>query len=173
MRAIVVYESLWGNTEQLARAIADAVAERGSVEVLDSDAAPTSVEGFDLVIVGAPTHAFSMSRAATRADAVKSHGAPHQPVRGIREWLEVLERPQREIPVIVFDTRVDHPRLPGSAAKAARHELHSLGFLTTAVQETFRVHGYEGPLLDGELERSVAWAMGALTGLGLAAPRAA
>lgn len=173
MRALVVYESLWGNTEKLARAIADALGETGSVDVFDSDAAPGSVAGYDALVVGAPTHAFTMSRAATRADAVTAHAAPHEPARGIREWLEVLERPRPAIPVLVFDTRVDHPRLPGSAAKAARHELHSLGFLTTTVQETFRVHGYEGPLLDGELERGIAWASGAVTDLGLTAPRAA
>jgi len=47
---------------------------------------------------------------------------------------------------------------PRSAAKAARHELRSLGFDTSATARTFRVHGYEGPLLDGELDRARAWA---------------
>ena len=60
--------------------------------------------------------------------------------------------------ILAFDTRVDKPRMPGSAAKAAKHDLRSLGFGTTVKQETFRVHGYEGPLLDGELERASAWA---------------
>ncbi|KAA9136007.1 hypothetical protein F6B40_01035 [Microbacterium caowuchunii] len=170
MRALVVYESLWGNTEQLARAISVALRGWGSVEVVDSDAAPLAVEAYDLLVVGAPTHAFSMSRAATRADAVTSHGAPHEPARGIREWLEALNRPPRPIPVLVFDTRVDRPRLPGSAAKAARHELRALGFGTSVAPETFRVRGYEGPLRDGERERAAAWASRAVARLDPAPP---
>ncbi|WP_024820798.1 flavodoxin family protein [Arthrobacter sp. 31Y] len=167
MRALVVYESLWGNTEQVARAIAARLAVHADVEVLDSDAAPLSVDGYDLLVAGGPTHAFSMTRAATRADAVKSHSAPHEPGRGIREWLNQLERPSTEVPAVVFDTRVDKPRLPGSAAKAAKHELRSLGFDTSVKQRTFRVHGYEGPLLDGELDRATEWAVDILARLGI------
>ena len=159
MRTLVVYESLWGNTELIARAVGARLAAAGAeVDVLDSDAAPQSTEGYELLVVGGPTHAFSMTRAATRADAVKSHGAPRQPERGIREWLSQLERPSAGIPAAAFDTRVDKPRMPGSAAKAAKHELRSLGFETSLKQQTFRVQGYEGPLLDGENERAAAWA---------------
>ncbi|KRA23699.1 hypothetical protein ASD65_04100 [Microbacterium sp. Root61] len=172
MSALVVYESLWGNTEKVARAIADALASHGTVAVFDSDAAPSSTDAYELLVVGAPTHAFSMSRPSTRADAVKSRSAPHEPVKGVREWLADLQRPAVRIPALVFDTRVDQPRLPGSAAKAARHELHDLGFDTSAVQETFRVHGYEGPLLDGEIERAIAWASANAAPLG-ARPSAA
>lgn len=158
MRALVVYESLWGNTEQVARAIGAALGTQADVEVLDSDAAPTSVDGYDLLVVGGPTHAFSMTRASTRADAVTTRSAPHEPARGIREWLNELERPTTQIPAVTFDTRVEKPRLPGSAAKAARHELRSLGFDTAIKSQTFHVHGYEGPLVDGELDRAAAWA---------------
>ncbi|MFJ6456095.1 flavodoxin family protein [Paenarthrobacter sp. NPDC091669] len=167
MRALVVYESLWGNTEKVARTIGAQLAIDADVDVTDSDAAPLSVDGYDLLVVGGPTHAFSMTRAATRAEAVKSHSAPHEPDRGIREWLNQLERPKAEIPVIVFDTRVDKPRVPGSAAKAAKHELHSLGFDTSVKQRTFRVHGYEGPLLDGELDRAAEWAGDSFARLGV------
>lgn len=166
MRALVVYESLWGNTEQVARAVAAELAGLGSVDVMTSDAAPGTVDGYDLVVVGGPTHAFSMTRASTRADAVKSRFAPFQPTRGIREWLHDLDRPTTSIPAIAFDTRVDKPRLPGSAAKSAKHELHSLGFDTSVQQETFRVHGYEGPLLDGEIDRAHAWTAEIVTALG-------
>lgn len=169
MRALVVYESLWGNTEKVARAIAEGLAGIGSVDVLTSDAAPGTVDDYDLVVVGGPTHAFSMTRASTRADAVKSHSAPYEPARGIREWLSQLDRPATAIPAVAFDTRVDKPRLPGSAAKSAKHELHSLGFDTSVKQETFRVHGYEGPLLDGELDRARAWTDGVIAALGYSA----
>ena len=166
MRALVVYESLWGNTEKVARAIGARLSADAEVEVADSDSAPPSVDGFDLLVVGGPTHAFSMSRPGTREEAVKSHAAPHKPVAGIREWLGQLERPGTGIPAVAFDTRVDKPRLPGSAAKAAKHELGSLGFSTAIKQHTFRVHGYEGPLVDGELEEAAQWAAEILDQLG-------
>ncbi len=159
MRTLVIYESLWGNTEKVARAIASAISSSGAaVDVMDADSAPASVDGYDLLVVGGPTHAFSMTRPSTRAEAVRTHAAPHEPARGIREWLNDLERPARPIRAAAFDTRVDKPRLPGSAAKAARHELWSLGFETSLKAKTFRVHGYEGPLIDGELDHAAAWA---------------
>ena len=166
MRVLVVYESLWGNTERVARTIGTRLADFADVVVVDSDAAPTSVAGFDALVVGGPTHAFTMTRATTRADAVRSHSAPHEPERGIREWLAGLDRPADPIPAAAFDTRVATPRLPGSAAKAARHELRSLGFNTSITQQTFHVHGYEGPLVDGELDRAAQWADTVVAALG-------
>lgn len=165
MRALVVYESLWGNTEKVARVIADKLAGIGEVVIVDSGNGPASVNGYDLLAVGGPTHAFSMTRAGTRFEAVKSNSAPHEPSSGIREWLNQLGRPAVAIPAVAFDTRVDKPRMPGSAAKAARHELRLLGFDTSVKQETFRVHGYEGPLLDGELERASTWARDVIAAL--------
>ncbi len=158
MRALIVYESLWGNTEGVARAIAEQLQTAMTVEVVDADAAPTNIDGFDLVLVGGPTHAFSMSRPTTRENAVSQHGAPWAPARGIREWLGVLEHAPHGTKAATFDTRVDRPRLPGSAARAAKQELRSLGFDIVVKQETFRVHDYEGPLIDGELERAGQWA---------------
>jgi hypothetical protein len=75
------------------------------------------------------------------------------------------------VPSVAFDTRVDRPRLPGSAAKAAKHELRSLGFDTSVMQRTFRVHGYEGPLLDGELDGARSWADDILRALAEVAPQ--
>lgn len=157
MRALIVYESLWGNTEQIARAIGKELEATLTVEVVDSDSAPASVDGVDLLVVGAPTHAFSLSRPATREEARTARNAPHVPTNGIREWLHTLSRTDAAITAVAFDTRVDTPRLPGSAAKAIRHELRSLGFDTAAKSKSFRVHGYEGPLIDGETDRAVAW----------------
>lgn len=158
MRALVVYESQWGNTEAVARAIAEQLQASMDVEVVAAEAAPTDVKGFDLVLVGGPTHAFSMTRASTRASAVEQHGAPSAPALGIREWLHVLENAPSGTRGATFDTRVDKPRLPGSAARAAKQELKSLGFDIVAKQESFRVHDYAGPLVDGELERAGEWA---------------
>lgn len=160
MRAIVVYESLWGNTERVAREIARELGSKLKVDVFDSDTAPEELDVYDLVVVGGPTHAFSMTRPSTRHGAVQSNGAPHAPERGIREWLEGVVTPSRKVRAVSFDTRVDSPRLPGSAAKAARQELRSLGFDVATKAQSFHVHGYEGPLVDGELERAATWAHG-------------
>lgn len=158
MRGIVIYESLWGNTAALAKAIGDELASSMSISVVDSDHAPQVLAGYDLVVVGSPTHAFSMPRPSTRETAVEDKGAPSAPQRGIREWLDGVHHTAAPIPVAVFDTRVDVPRLPGSAAKAARRELRSLWFDTRIKAESFRVQGYEGPLVEGELERALSWA---------------
>lgn len=154
MHALVIVESIWGNSEQVGRAIAEGLGGVGSVEVASSEIAPVRVDGYDLLVVGGPTHAFSMSRPSTRSAAVTDRSAPRLVERGIREWMDSLVRPERSIPAFAFDTRVDQPRLPGSAAKVARRELRSIGFDTPLPARTFRVHGYSGPLLDGELERA-------------------
>jgi hypothetical protein len=158
MRALVVYESLWGNTEKVARAIADELGQGMEVTIVDVDSAPTSVDEYDLLAVGGPTHAFSMSRPTTRRTAVENNHAPHAPTRGIREWLNELSPTDRHGKAVAFDTRVNSPRLPGSAARAAKQELRSLGFEVPVKQKTFRVEDLEGPLIDGELDNARAWA---------------
>jgi hypothetical protein len=156
MRALVVYESLWGNTEQLAREVAAGIGAE-TVVVVDATSAPPAIEAdVDLLVIGAPTHAFSMSTASTR-DAARQQGATDIPARGIREWIEGLAAPASAVPVATFDTRVVSPRLPGSAAKKAMRRLVALGFRPAAKPETFGVLGYSGPVADGELERARQW----------------
>ncbi|WP_111719819.1 flavodoxin domain-containing protein [Homoserinimonas sp. OAct 916] len=157
MNTLIVYETMWGNTELIARAIGAELSSTVTVDIVDSDSAPPSIEGFDLLVVGAPTHAFSLSRPATRQEAASERNAPHVPVSGVREWLQTLSRTENAVTAVAFDTRVDTPRLPGSAAKVIRRELRSLGFETSQKAKTFRVHGYEGPLVDGEPARAAAW----------------
>ncbi len=77
MKALIVYESQFGNTEKVARAIAEGVATSGRVEVVAVDTAPTVLpDDVDLLLVGGPTHVFSMSRVQTRADAAKDAPTP-------------------------------------------------------------------------------------------------
>ncbi len=157
MRAIVVFESLWGNTGQIARAVALGIEESIVVDLANAESAPTQLEGYDLVVVGGPTHAFSMSRPSTRETAVQTQHAPRVVKRGIREWLDDVSAVFHPIAAATFDTKVESPRLPGSAAKAARSELRSKGFDVRVPSQTFRVHGYGGPLVDGELDRAEEW----------------
>ena len=158
-RALVIYESMYGNTEQIARAIGEGLAERMQVEVVEVGVAPTKLAAdVGLVIVGGPTHAFSMSRPGTRASAAKETESPLVSSGiGVREWLEGLE-PSAESPVAAaYDTHVDHPKLlrhVGSAAAAIAKRLEKLGIEVVAEPEHFWVTGSLGPLRDGELKRA-------------------
>src|SRR5215204_1687443 len=89
MRARVVYESMFGNTQAIAQAVADGLAERMSVDVEEVGSAATDVAGdVDLLVVGGPTHAFGMSRERTRESAaVQAAGEVVSAGEGLREWL--------------------------------------------------------------------------------------
>ncbi len=158
MKALVVYESLFGNTEAVARAIAAELAAEMTVEVREVADAPARIDELvDLVVVGAPTHAFSLSRPGTRADAVKQ-GATGSAERGVREWLEQLPAGPHSESVATFDTRVEKVRhLPGSAAKKADRIAHQHGYPSALARESFYVEDVAGPLLPGELDRARAW----------------
>ena len=163
MRALVVYESMFGNTQQVAEAVAAELRAAGAdVDLTEVGRAPSDLTGVDLLIVGGPTHAFGMSRASTRADAVKQNdgAAVVSPGIGIREWLDLLPAPEGTVRCAAFDTRVRPPRVPGSAARAADRRLRHLGLLVVAPAMSFWAGGTKGPLRDGELERVREWASG-------------
>lgn len=157
-RALVVYESMFGNTRQVAEAIAVGLMSHLAAEVVEVGAAPAgAVDDVGLLVVGGPTHAFGMSRPATRRDAGEQATAPlASPGIGVREWLERLEV-TAGVAAATFDTRVDKPRVPGSAAKAAAKRLRRLGARLVDPPTSFFVHGTPGPLLDDELERATRW----------------
>lgn len=159
MKALVVYESLFGNTEKVARAIASGLSEHLDVDLAEVGTAPaTFAEPLDLIVVGGPTHAFSMSRPSTRQDAVKQGATHGSPQLGLREWLERLHRAGHSERVATFDTRVSKVRhLPGSAAKGAARYVRKLGYTAVAPAESFYVDDVSGPLLEGELDRARGW----------------
>ena len=161
MHAVVLFESMYGNTEQIARAVADGLSSRlpaDTVDLVEVGTAPAALgDDVDLLVVGGPTHAFGMSRPKTRADAAKQVG--HSVVSagiGQGEWLEALPAGSGRA-VATFDTRVRRPRLPGSAARGAAKRLRALGFRSIARPESFWVSGSSGPLLDGEVGRARRW----------------
>src|ERR1017187_4714901 len=130
MRALVVYESLFGNTAQVAQAIAEGLSCHGDVEMVEvSQALPEITGAVDLIVVGGPTHAFSMTRESTRQDAFKQGASHGSTAVGVREWLAHLHRGRHRELVATFDTKADKVRhLPGSAAKAAANAAHRLGY---------------------------------------------
>jgi hypothetical protein len=164
MKTVVVYESMFGNTEHIAREIADGLTKSGSqtTTVGVGEVSPDDLAGSDLLVVGAPTHAFSMSRPSTREDAVRQGADPSHTAIGVREWLVTLdaalpvaaERPR----VAVFDTRVEMVRrLPGSAAKRAAKVLRTQGFVLLDRPTSFYVDDVRGPTISGESSRAHHW----------------
>lgn len=159
MDALVVVESMFGNTRQVAEAVAEGLSAGGArrVAVVDVAQAPTAVpEGVGLLVVGAPTHVFGMTRASTRRSAVDAGAHPASVDRGVREWLLELDVPAHAVPAAAFDTRVGLRVPSGSAARAVLRRLRRCGFRPAARATTFYVEG-NGPLVDGELDRARAW----------------
>jgi hypothetical protein len=152
-------ESMFGNTEQIARAIARGLEKSAQVEVVEvSEAPPNPDADVDLVVAGGPTHAFSMTRASTRADAIDRGATEGERGVGLREWIEGLPQGRHADKIATFDTRVRTVRhLPGSAAKAAARAARRHGYESAAPAESFYVDDVDGPLLDGELDRAEAW----------------
>ena len=155
-RVMVVYESMFGNTEAIARSISDGIASQGATVIVhDVESAPDQVDHVDMLIVGGPTHAFGLSRPNTR-QAARAQGAAGGADHGVREWLSRLERPSRPIAAACFDTRVRKPLLFGSAARGIRRRLRRLGF-DVVKPVSFTVTDTPGPLAQGELERARDW----------------
>jgi flavodoxin len=159
MKAVVVVESMFGNTRQVADAVAEGLRGTASVEVVGvADAHAPLLEPVELLVVGGPTHAFSMTRGNTREDAVRQGAPTEAAVTGVREWIERLHAGPHSELVATFDTRVAKVRhLPGSAAKSAAKALRKLGYTAVVPPESFWVADVSGPLLDGELARARAW----------------
>jgi hypothetical protein len=157
MNALVVHESMFGNTESVARAIAEGLGEHTRVISADRLNADV-VAGTDLLVIGGPTHAHGMSRRQTRRTARES-GARAKSDVGVREALVALGR--HSILGAAFDTRLNKPAfLMGSAARGIHRVLRNDGFELVADPESFLVEGTMGPLAAGELERAKSWGQG-------------
>lgn len=159
---LLVFESMFGSTAQVASAVADGlVAEGCTVEVHEVTDAPTAAQAeFDVLVVGAPTHAFSLSRPSTRAEAVRQGAPSDAAVTGLREWLGTLggRDEARHRPAAAFDTRVTRVRnLPKAASTRASHLLHRHGYRLVSKPTPFLVEDVKGPVLPGELDRAHAW----------------
>jgi hypothetical protein len=164
MRALVVFESILGNTELVARVVAEGLGSASEVEVVEVGAAPTAIPtGVDLLVIGGPTHAHGMSNPDSRRSAAQKAQRPViSSGIGIREWLAAAGAAPAGVAAAAFDTRIKGPGLLwGSAAKAAAGRLGDQGFRMVAPPESFLLNGPTGPvhdvLLAGEVERARAW----------------
>lgn len=159
MRALVVYESMFGNTQTIAQEIAAGMSTRIGTDVVEVSAAPTTVtDDVRLLIVGGPTHAFGMSRASTRESATKQTDEDLVSLgQGVREWLGSLDTGSADVVAATFDTRARKPRLPGSAARGAAKRLRRAGVRVIAPAVSFFVEDMKGPLVEGEPQRARRW----------------
>jgi flavodoxin len=157
MSALIVYESLYGNTREVAEAIASGL---GVARVVSVREAVSSATKADLLVVGGPTHVHGLSSRRSRsAGAQNAHGdlelgADDRP--GLRDWLADLPR-VANVQAAAFDTRAHGPQLlTGSASHGIARRLRHHGYRLLET-ESFLVEGSEGPLVEGELERARAW----------------
>jgi len=158
MHALVVYESMFGNTQAVAEAIADGLESQATVELREVGTSPSVGADIDLLVVGGPTHAFGLTRASTRASAKEQAAEPLvSKGNGVREWLDALPPVDHPVRMAAFDTRVTPARVPGSAARGIAKRLRAKGFKAAQPPATFWVRGTPGPLAEGELDRARTW----------------
>jgi hypothetical protein len=164
MKALVVYESMYGNTHQVADAIAAGLDHLGDAEVLPVIQAPRSLEGIDLLVVGGPTHVHGMSRESTRKAAVAAAAEPDSDLEldpdaagpGLRTWLAEVEQVPRL--VAAFDTRLDgSAAFTGRASKGIARKLAHHGGSLVVPPQSFLVTK-STRLEPHELDRAQRWA---------------
>ncbi|HYJ67223.1 MAG TPA: flavodoxin domain-containing protein [Nocardioidaceae bacterium] len=159
MQALIVYESMFGNTRDIALAVAKGLAPGLAAEVVNVvDAPPEPGSEVHLLIVGAPTLLFGLSTARTRAAAASRAGHPFAiPAVGAREWLEAMPHAPARRDALTFDTRLRVHGLPGSAAKGAAKRLGDRGYRMLWPSRSFIVTHPNGSLGEREIERAQLW----------------
>lgn len=162
MRALIVYESLFGTNRAIAEAIAAGLGADATATLVEASTAPSSIaDQVDLLVVGGPNHQFGLPRPATRAEATSERdGAPLRVERGLREWLDEVEVARTGQPAAVWDTRMASPRfldtVDHSSRTIAKHLRRAGARLVTDAEHFYSADG-KGALVEGERERARAW----------------
>lgn len=156
MKALVVYESYWGNTAAVAEAIAEGFGP-GAQAVTTDQASDAAVTEADLIVAGAPVIAFGLvsdkMRNSLVADSEKAPSPPDLSHPSMRSWLEHL--PAGHGRSAAFETRIWWS--PRGATGTIGRGLAGAGYRPVAKGRGFIVTGTYGPLRDGELERAREW----------------
>lgn len=141
MKALIVYDSTYGNTEKIAKAIGAALT--GEVKVLRAgEVNPAELNAFDLLVIGSPTYG-------------------GRPMPSVAELLnKIPESAIKGKNIAAFDTRIPTKlaKIFGYAADRIAKNLKEKGGNLVVPGEGFFVNGKEGPLKEGELERAASWA---------------
>ena len=164
MRAVVAYESMYGNTRKIAEAIADGLQPTCAVTVVPVSQLETDqLDTAELIIFGGPTHVHGMSRVNTRKAAAEAAERPDSGLSlepdvqapGLREWLGSLG--PLNVQAAVFDTRIKMPAiLSGRASRGIAKELRRHGVTLLTKPESFLVTK-DNQLLPGEEDRARTW----------------
>jgi flavorubredoxin len=135
-RAIIVYHTEFGNTEKIAKAIAEGIRTQGvDVDCLKTNEADAGkLSEYDLLALGGPTHAFGISK----------------PIKDFLRKLENANLSGKK--AFAFDTKMSRSRLAGSAAKGIEKKLQKLGMTIVTPHASAIVKGREGPLEEGAEE---------------------
>jgi flavodoxin len=156
MKTLIVFDSMYGNTEKIARAIGDVIA--GDVKALRvTEASPSDLKSISLLVVGSPTQGF-------------------MPTKLVQAFLKSIpDNALNNIGVAAFDTRMPEAevgrglrfimKVGGYAAPRIASTLKKKGGNQVVPPEGFLVNDKEGPLIEGELERAGSWAKGILEGI--------
>ncbi len=164
MRVLIVYESMYGNTHEIAEHVAAGLGERHTVDIVAVSAPPPPDLDVELLVIGGPTHVHGLSRASTReaaADAAATDDDLHlddgaDTDSGLREWLAALG-PNPHARGAAFDTRFDAAAvLTGRASRRIAKRLAGHGYDLIAEPESFLVDK-QNHLLPGEPERARRW----------------
>src|SRR5215217_2551395 len=134
MQALVLFESTFGATREIARAIGNGLFRVMDVDVdvvEVSQAATVLGADVDLLVVGAPGHAFWLSDGT---------------LVGMREWLDELGPAAEGTCAAAFDTRIGNRQHPRSAARTMHRRLSELGFAMVAPPQSFSVSRTAAPL---------------------------
>ena len=158
MKAVVVYESLWGNTATIARAIAEGIGN-GTLALTTDAVSPEAVADADLIVAGAPVLAFSLPTDAMRNNVATSEAnAPVPPDLAhpsLRSWLDSL--PAGHGGCAAFETRIWWS--PRGANGDIEKRFEQAGYRIVAKAHRFVVKDKYGPLREGEVERARQWGM--------------
>jgi flavodoxin len=136
-KALVVYDSVYGNTEKVARALAKGLEDGGvDVDFMRVDATKfDELSGYDLLVVGGPVHSWSASK----------------PMKEFPERLKNVEGLSGK-KAFAFDTKMSRSRLTGSAGGKIEGKLKSLGLTIVKPHASAVVKDREGPLGEGAEE---------------------
>jgi len=152
MKVLIVYDSVFGNTEKIALAISNSLGTKENVETFRvSDIKPEKLIGLDLLIVGSPTRAFRPTKAITNfLKNIPSNGLKGVKVAAFDTRISTADVNSRFLNILV--------KLFNYAAKPIASKLEKRGAELVIPPEGFFVKDSEGPLKDGEIERAADWA---------------
>ncbi len=147
MKALVVYDSAYGNTEQIAKAIGAGIGKDGVKVLRVSEAKADDLAGLNLLVVGSPTQG-------------------GRPTQAVQDFLKTIPSYSlQKVKTAAFDTRIvkggigTFAKIFGYAAGRIESALKDAGAVNV-VSEGFAVKGRQGPLQDGELDRATKWGAG-------------